>query len=106
MSVTNKREWFEKNNPGVGFRFESDKLHRIITNILRVPPDGGGEMKSIDDVASLPLPHSSTGTIDRATVWDDGLLERATADRRLFESLLISGGDERIAIDLATARNR
>jgi len=31
MSVTNKREWFDKNNPRVSFRFESDKLHRIIT---------------------------------------------------------------------------
>jgi hypothetical protein len=41
MSVTNLREWFDKNNPGVSFRFESDKLHRIITNIDRVPPDGG-----------------------------------------------------------------
>ena len=63
-------------------------------------------MKSIDEVASLPLSHSSTETIDRAVVWDDGLIERATVDRRLFESLLTSGGDERIAIDPANSRNR
>src|SRR5258708_14210389 len=66
----------------------------------------GGEMKSIDDVASFPLSHSSTDAIDRATVWDDGLFGRAAADRRLFESILTSGGDERIAIDPATGRNR
>src|SRR5258708_231112 len=66
----------------------------------------GGEMKSIDDVASFPLSHSSTDAIDRAIVWDDGLFGRAAADRRLFESILTSGGDERIAIDPATGRNR
>jgi hypothetical protein len=63
-------------------------------------------MKSIDDVASLPLSRSSADTADRAAVWDDGLFERAAADRRLFESLLTSGGDERIAIDPANGRNR
>src|SRR5260370_35029222 len=63
-------------------------------------------MKSIDDVASFPLSHSSTDAIDRATVWDDGLFGRAAADRRLFESILTSGGGERIAIDSATGRNR
>src|SRR5258708_33501269 len=66
----------------------------------------GGEMKSIDDVASFPLSHASSDAIDRATVWDDGLFGRAAADRRLFESSLASGGDERIAIEPATGRNR
>ena len=58
------------------------------------------------DVSSRPLLHSNTDGIDRATVWDDGLFERATADHRLFEWILTSGGDERIAIDPATGRNR
>jgi hypothetical protein len=52
------------------------------------------------ELLSLPLSHSG------ATAWDDEILERATADHQLFESLLISGGDERIAIDPATGRNR
>ena len=30
MSALNLREWFDKNNPSVSFRFESDKLHRIM----------------------------------------------------------------------------
>jgi hypothetical protein len=58
------------------------------------------------ELLSLPLLHSSTNGIDRGTVWDDGIFERATADRQLFESILTSGGDERIAIDPATGRNR
>ena len=58
------------------------------------------------DVSSRPLSHSNTNGIDRATVWDDGLFERAVADHRLFEWILTSGGDERIAIDPATGRNR
>jgi hypothetical protein len=66
----------------------------------------GFEMKSIDDVASFPPPHSTTNGINRATVWDDGLFERAAADARLFEAILTCGGDERIAIDPATGRNR
>ena len=58
------------------------------------------------DVSSRPLSHSNPGGLDRATVWDDGLFERAAADHRLFEWILTSGGDERIAIDPATGRNR
>jgi hypothetical protein len=58
------------------------------------------------DVSSLPLLHWNTDGIDRAAVWDDGIFERATANRQLFEWLLTSGGDERIAIDPATGRNR
>ena len=60
----------------------------------------------MDDVSSRPLSHSNISGIDRATVSDDGLFERAAADHRLFEWLLTSGGDERIAIDPATGRNR
>src|SRR5258708_24901181 len=58
------------------------------------------------DDSSLRRSHSNTNGIDCATVWDDGIFERATANRRLFESILTSGGDERIAIDPATGRNR
>jgi len=47
----------------------------------------GFEMKSIDDVASLPPPHSTSNGIDRATVWDAGLFERAAADARLAPSI-------------------
>lgn len=58
------------------------------------------------DVSSLPRSHSNSNGIDCATVWDDGIFERATANRQLFEWILTSGGDERIAIDPATGRNR
>src|SRR5260370_16203587 len=58
------------------------------------------------DVSSLPWSHSNSNGIDRATVWDDGIFQRATANRQLFEWILTSGGDERIAIDPATGRNR
>lgn len=44
--------------------------------------------------------------MDLAAVWDDGLFERAAINRPLFEAILTSGGDERIAIDPATGRNR
>src|ERR1700738_1351178 len=58
------------------------------------------------EVSSLPRSHSNTNGIDGATVWDDGIFERATVNRQLFEWILTSGGDERIAIDPATGRNR
>jgi hypothetical protein len=63
-------------------------------------------MKSIDDIPSFPPSHSNTNAIDCATVWNDGIFESAAADGQLFESILASGGDERIAIDPATGRNR
>jgi hypothetical protein len=98
-------------------RWLADKRYLAATNLQATPNHGlvsvayhlmgaGFEMKSIDDVASLPLSPSTSTGIDRATVWDDGLLERAATDARLFESVLTSGGDERIAIDPATGRNR
>ena len=57
------------------------------------------------DIPPLP-PSQIPSVIDRAAVRGDGLFERAATNRQLFESLLTSGGDERIAIDAATGRNR
>jgi hypothetical protein len=66
----------------------------------------GGEMRSIDDIPSFPPSHSNTNGMNRAAAGDDGLFERAATNRALFESILTGGGDERIAVDPATGRNR
>jgi hypothetical protein len=63
-------------------------------------------MKSIDNIPSFRRSHAIPNGIDRASVADDGLFERAATNRALFESILTGGGDERIAIDPLTGRNR
>src|SRR5882757_8317715 len=63
-------------------------------------------MRSIDDIRPFPPSHSNTNGMNRVAVGDDGLFERAATNRALFESILTGGGDERIAIDPATGRNR